>query len=268
MNAMDIQQKVPFPLWENEIPLSAGTGEEDTPTMTLFIPPVWKANKKAIIIFPGGGYWHLCDHEGSAFAEFFSQQGFYCFVVKYRLGPKYHHPAEISDAARAVRLVRSLAPAFGIRQDCIGVMGSSAGGHLAASVSILPELGLIASDEKETVKISSRPDFAVLCYPVISGEKFAHQGSFQKLLGDNPDPELLKLLSLENSVNEKTPPIFLQHRLGDTLVPMENSIMLAQSLRKHNVPFELHIYEKGYHGGGLDNHHAWVDELLRWLSTF
>jgi acetyl esterase/lipase len=147
------------------------------------------------------------------------------------------------------------------------VVGSSAGGHLAASVSILPELGLILPEEGDVAKISSRPDFSILCYPVITLGEYTHQGTRQNLLGQNFDPETEKILSLENSINEKTPPAFLYHRMEDQTVPCENSIMYARALRKFGIPFELHIYEKGGHGGALAQGHPWAAEALRWIDT-
>ena len=261
-----------------EVPLWCGTppaGESDPgqiPTITPYAPPVWKKNHRALVIFPGGAYRALDPTEGSGFAEFFSRQGYFCFVVKYRLGKDNgkggcHHPAQISDGARAVRLVRSLAKELDYRSDRIGVMGCSAGGHLAASVSVLPELGITLPEEGEAADISSRPDFAVLCYPVLTLGEFTHLPSKLNLLGENFSPETAAKLSLENSVNGKTPPTFLYHRLGDTLVPCENSIQYALALRKHGIPFELHIYEKGGHGGYLGPGHPWVAEALRWVDT-
>ena len=165
-------------------------------------------------------------------------------------------------------MVRAAAGELGLRSDCIGVMGSSAGGHLAASVVVLPELGLIAEDEDETAKVSSRPDFAILCYPVITLGEYTHLGSKLNLLGKNFSEENVRLLSLENSVNDQTPPCFLYHRMEDTIVPVENSMMFAQALRKAGVPFELHIYQKGPHGRGLFSGHPWAEECVRWMNTF
>ena len=266
---MIFEDKKEIPLWPSVPVLSRGDEQEsDHPTITAYFPPAWKACRKAIVIYPGGGYSHLAEHEGRGYAEYFSEQGFHCFVVKYRLGPKYHHPAELSDGARGVRLVRSAAAELGIRPDRIGVMGSSAGGHLAASVCNLHEQGLKADDEGSAGSVSSRPDFAVLCYSVITADlSFSHKGSFRTLLGEEScTEENLKTLSLENCVTEQTPPTFLWHTMEDKSVPCENSLRYASALRRASVPFELHIYEKGRHGRGLFQGHPWAEECVRWLS--
>ena len=269
---MELKNRTAMPLWCGTPP----AGESDPaqiPEIIPYAPPVWKFNHRALVIFPGGGYHALAAYEGPGFAEFFADQGYYCFVVNYRLGDNLgktgcHHPAQISDAARAVRLVRSWAKELGYKTDRIGVIGSSAGGHLAATVSVLPELGLTIPEEGEVAKISSRPDFAVLCYPVITlDEPYIHVGSMMNLLGEGFDPALREKLSLEKQVNEHTPPTFLYHRVGDKAVPLENSLFYAQALRKYGVPFELHIYEKGGHGGALAQGHPWAAEALRWIDT-
>lgn len=268
---MDLKDRTEIPLWCGTPP--AGESDpEQIPAITPYAPLVWKKNHRALVIFPGGAYCNLDRDEGPGLAEFFSEQGYYCFVVKYRVSHIHdrggcHHPAPISDAARAVRLVRSWAAELDFHPDRIGVLGSSAGGHLAASVSVLPELGLTLPEEGETAKISSRPDFSILCYPVITTGEYAHRYSINNLLGEHFDPADAEKLSLEKSVNEKTPPTFLYHRLGDTFVPCENSILYACALRKFGVPFELHIYEKGNHGGARFHDHPWVAEALRWVDT-
>ena len=262
-----------IPLWNGKPVLSHGDQEGiDIPTITPYFPAVWNSNRKAIVIFPGGAYTILADHEGRGYAEFFASRGFHCFVVKHRLGAdkKYHHPAELSDGARAVRLVRAAAKELGIRPDCIGVMGSSAGGHLAATVCNMHEQGLKSSDEGEIAAVSSRPDFAVLCYPVISADPaIAHKGSFINLLGI-PEFDAVKCreLSQELLVTEQTPPTFLWHTMQDDGVFFENSLVYAEALRKAGVGFELHIYEKGPHGTGLFQGHPWAEECVRWLAGF
>lgn len=263
---MKLKNRTEMPLWCGTPP--AGKGDPaQIPSITPYAPVVWRNNHRALIIFPGGAYGFLDHNEGHGYAEYFSSLGYYCFIVKYRLGKDNgkggcHHPAQISDAARAVRLVRSLADELDFHADRIGVIGSSAGGHLAASVSVLPELGLTLPEEGEIAHVSSRPDFAILCYPVLTLGDYAHHTSKMNLLGENFDPAAAEKLSLENSVNADTPPTFLYHRLGDRHVPCENSLLYARSLRRHNVPFELHIYEKGDHGGYLGPEHPWVSEAL------
>ena len=256
MKKNDFRHGQEIPLWPSEPVLHRpGGSAADYPSITPFFPPVWKANGKALIIFPGGAYVGLAEHEGRGYAEYFAAQGFCCFVVKYRLGGKaggYHSPVQLSDAARAVRLVRSAAAELGIRPECIGVVGSSAGGHLAAWVSNMHEEASKASDEGPVAALSSRPDFTILCYAVISSDPSCwNRGSFLNLLGDADfTEENCRALSQECLVTAQTPPAFLWHTLEDTGVPCENTLRYAKALRRAGVPFELHIYEKGSHGRG------------------
>ncbi len=261
-------------LWSSEPVLhhASGTTSEFS-SITPFFPPIWKANGKALVIFPGGGYVDLAEHEGKGYAEYFASQGFHCFVVKYRLGGKgggHHAPVQLNDAARAVRLVRSAAADLGIRPDCIGVIGSSAGGHLAAWVGNRHGQALKAPDEGPAAEVSSRPDFAILCYAVISSDPVCwHRGSFLNLLGEADfTEENCRALSQESLVTAQTPPAFLWHTMEDTGVPCENSLLYAEALRRAGVPFELHIYEKGEHGRGLFQGHPWTAECIRWLNRF
>ena len=212
-----------------------------------------------IIIFPGGGYHHLAEHEGKGYAEYFVKHGIACFVVKYRLAPEHHHPEMLEDALAAVETIRTNAVDFGIDPDKLGVMGSSAGGHLAAHT-------LTAWDQYESA-VSLRPDFGILCYPVIlSSGKSAHQGSIQNLLGENPSLELLDAMSCEKHISDKTPPCFIWHTCEDDGVPVENSMEFASALRKNDVMFELHLYTKGRHGLGLGSEFRWEVDCLRWLK--
>lgn len=263
---MNMEHGVPFPLWNGKAPLAHGSAESDCPTLTPYLPAAWKANQKAVIIFPGGAYAHLADHEGRGYAEYLSGKGYLCFVLKYRLGSNgYHHPAELSDAARAVRRVRSEAKSLGIRGDRIGVMGSSAGGHLAASLGNLFAESLYEEGEDKTV--SSRPDWTILCYPVITFEPpFSNAYSGQMLMGEKPSAELVTHLSCDRTVSKDTPPSFIWHTFEDNAVPVENSLMYASALRRSGIPFELHIYEKGPHGKGLFNGHPWAEECVRWMD--
>ena len=262
-----------IPLWNGEPVMSHGNQAGiDIPTITPYFPAVWNSNRKAIVIYPGGAYSHLAEHEGRGYAEYFAGRGFHCFVVKYRLGAdkKYFHPVELADAARGVRLVRAAAEELGIRPDCIGVMGSSAGGHLAAAVSNMHKEAQTSPDEGDTAKISSRPDFALLCYAVITSDaRHANKGSFLNLLGVKDfTEETCGFLSQERLVSAQTPPTFLWHTMEDMAVPCENSVFYADALRKAGVPFELHIYEKGPHGQGLFKGHPWAEECLRWMTRF
>lgn len=264
---MNFPDRQPVPLWTNEVPLAHGKAPEDIPTLTAVFPLPWKKNKKSVVILPGGGYAALAPHEGIAYAEWLAEHGYTAFVVNYRLGSaNYHHPAEISDAARGIRVVRTHAAELGLHPHKIGIMGSSAGGHLAAACSTLHELGLRETGESQE-KDLGRPDFAILCYPVISGcEPYSHFGSFENLLGKDAPEELTRLLSMERSVNETTPPTFLWHTFEDGCVPVENSIAYANALQRHHVRMELHIYECGSHGIGLCGGHPWTEQCLRWLE--
>ena len=172
-------------------------------------------------------------------------------MLRYRLGPRYHHPCQINDASRAVRLVRSKAKAFRVDPQRVGIMGFSAGGHLASTLATHFDKGKPeAADAVE--RQSCRPDFAILCYAVISFEKpYAHKGSQRNLLGDDPDPALVQNLSNEEQVTADTPPTFLWHTVADRGVPMENSVAFFLALRKVKVPAEMHLYEKGTHGRAM-----------------
>jgi len=213
-----------------------------------------------IIIFPGGGYGCLAEHEGEGYARYLADAGVACFVVQYRLGSQGHrHPAMLEDALAAIATVRSRADEFGVDPTKLGVMGSSAGGHLTAHA-------LVAWPQYESA-VSLRPDFGILCYPVIASQgPFAHKGSMGNLAGPDAPVELLDTLSCEKQVTEDTPPCFIWHTGEDAGVPLENSMMFASALRQCGVPFELHLYHKGRHGLGLGAPFDWGRECLRWLE--
>jgi len=213
-----------------------------------------------LIIFPGGGYRNLAEHEGAGYAEFFYNAGIACFVVTYRLGSDDHrHPAMLEDALAAIETIRTQADDFGIDPDKLGVIGSSAGGHLAAHT-------LVAWQNYES-HVSLQPSFGILCYPVIvSSGDYAHAGSMQNLAGETPSAKLLDSLSCDKHVSPQTPPCFLWHTVEDASVPVENSFLFAKALRQHNVPFELHIFDKGRHGMGLDTPFDWSNACLRWIE--
>jgi acetyl esterase/lipase len=258
------------PLWPNAAPGALGTADADIPTLTPFPAPAAQAVGTAVIICPGGGYGALAtDKEGDQFARWFNSLGVSAYVLKYRLGPKYHHPVELGDAQRAIRTVRAHAAEYHVAPDRIGIMGFSAGGHLASTAGTHFEtVNAIAGDPID--RVSSRPDFLILGYPVISfTTPYVHKGSMRNLLGDNPDPKLVELLSNELQVTAQTPPTFLFHTNADTGVPAENSVLFYLALRKAGVPAEIHIYEKGPHGVGMASTDAalstWPPRLADWL---
>jgi len=232
-------------------PGATGDTDKDKPTLTIYQPAEGKANGCAVVICPGGGYGHLAvDHEGKQVGEWFNSFGVTAFMLKYRLSP-YRHPAPLLDAQRAIRTVRARAKEFGVDPNRVGILGFSAGGHLASTAATKFDKGNPEAKD-EIDKVSCRPDFAILAYPVISfTEPFTHVGSRNNLLGKEAAPELIESLSNEKQVTADTPPTFLFHTNGDSGVPPENSIAFYLALRKVKVPAELHIYEKGGHGVGL-----------------
>lgn len=260
-----------FPLWEQGAPGALGDQPEDKPTLTTYLPEPAKVTGAAIVICPGGGYGGLAGHEGAGYAEWFSQNGVAAFVLKYRLGSRgYRHPVMLGDAARALRTVRANASKWGLDPQRIGIIGSSAGGHLAST--LLTHFDAGQADSADPVeRVSSRPDFGILCYPVITMRGTnAHVGSRKNLLGKEPSQELIDLLSNEKQVTAQTPPCFIWHTWEDGGVKVENSLEFAAALRAAGVRYELHIYEKGGHGMGLgrkapESYHPWVGECGRWL---
>ncbi|MGV3772818.1 MAG: alpha/beta hydrolase [Verrucomicrobiales bacterium] len=255
-----------YPLWVNGAPGALGKEDKDIPTLTVFLPPADKATGAAIVVCPGGGYGGLAGHEGKDYALWLNENGIAAFVVKYRLGSGgYKHPRMLEDAARALRTVRTKAEDYKIDPKRIGIMGSSAGGHLASTLLTHFDAGLPdASDPID--QASSRPDFGILCYPVITMGEKTHQGSKSNLLGPNPSAELVELLSNEKQVTSATPPTFVWHTVEDTVVSVDNALMFGAALTKAKVPYAMHIYEKGPHGIGLAGGHLWTKELIFWLG--
>lgn len=266
------EMQTPVPLWPGGAPGALGNSTNDIPTITPYLCES-NATGAAMVICPGGGYQHLAPHEGNDYALWLNQHGVTCFVLKYRLGSNgYCHPAMLNDAARAVRWVRAHADEYKIDAHRVGIMGSSAGGHLASTLLTHFDDGDVnAADMVE--RQSSRPDLGILCYAVISLGEFAHKGSRNSLLGTNAPPDLVKLLSNELQVTTNTPPCFLWTTFEDKAVPMENTLLFAGALRKNHVPFDLHVYQKGPHGMGLKdkppfaNPHPWAADCLFWLKA-
>jgi acetyl esterase/lipase len=262
-----------FTLWEGGAPGAQGTSDDDKPTLTLFpARPGWMgpAATTAVIIAPGGSYQRLAsNHEGRQVANWFNAQGVTAFVLRYRLGPRYHHPIEMQDAQRAIRFVRARAQELGVRPDRIGMMGFSAGGHLASTVATHFDSGNPAATDPID-RAGSRPDFVILAYPVISmTAEYSHKGSVTALLGEHADHKLAQQMSTEFQVTRETPPTFLFTTSADTSVPPENSVAFYLALHKAGVPAELHVFEAGPHGVGLalDNPvlGEWSTLLRNWM---
>src|SRR6516225_5604325 len=244
-------------LWSAGAPGALGNTDEDKPSITIYPADSAKATGAAVVVCPGGGYQMLAmDHEGKQIALWLNGYGVSAFVLKYRLGPRYHHPAMMQDVQQAMRMVRSRAAEFKIQPDRIGVWGFSAGGHLAST----------AATHFETKDgVASRPDFAILAYPVITMKEFTHKGSRRNLLGENPDPALVDLMSNEMQVTAQTPPTFIFFTSDDSAVPVQNGVMFYEALRNAGVPAEMHIFRTGPHGVGLapdDPDLSWWPKLL------
>jgi acetyl esterase/lipase len=259
-------------LWPDGAPGALGTADEDKPSLTYYAALAEKATGAAVVICPGGGYGALAmDHEGRQIAEWFNKRGVSAFILKYRLGRNgYRHPAMLNDAQRAIRTVRARAGEWKIDPERIGIMGFSAGGHLASTAGTHFDHG--RPDHADPIeRASSRPTFMILGYPVVAlNAPWTHRGSRENLLGKDPDPKLVDYLSNETQVTPMTPPTFLVHTDADQSVPPENSVMFYLALRKAGVPAEMHIYQRGRHGLGMLEKEdpifaTWGDRLNDWL---
>ena len=260
-------------LWPDGAPDAKGVEDGDKPALTLYLPAKEKANGAAVVIFPGGGYGHLAmDHEGHQIAEWLNSLGVAGFILQYRhrkTGAGYGHPAPLQDAQRAIRMVRSRAGQWNVDPNRVGIIGFSAGGHLASSAGTHFQTRYYeAADAID--QVSCRPDFMILMYPVISfTEWYTHKGSRANLLGEEPDEILVENLSNEKQVTPETPPTFLALADDDKVVPPENSISFYLALRKANVPAEMHIYEKGGHGFGPGTNKgavsSWMARCADWM---
>ena len=249
--AQDATRPTPMRLWVGAAPGAVGRDSVDVPTISVYRLANPGPIGSAIVICPGGSYGALADHEGHAIAVWLNRIGVTGVVLKYRLGPRYHYPSQWQDVARAIRTVRARAAEWAVDPHHIGVMGFSAGGHLAATIATHFDAGDPASPDP-IERMSSRPDIAVLAYPVISmADDITHAGSRRNLLGDAPSAELVRALSNERQVTPQTPPTFLFHTADDPVVPVENSLRFAAALRAAHVPYELHVFEHGSHGVGL-----------------
>jgi acetyl esterase/lipase/enterochelin esterase-like enzyme len=258
-------------LWPQGAPGAVGNEPADRPTLTRYLSPADMATGAAVVVCPGGGYGALADdHEGRQVANWLNKLGVAAFVLKYRIAPRYHHPAPLQDAQHAIRTVRAHAKEWHVDPARIGIWGFSAGGHLASTAGTHFDDGKPEAEDL-VERVSCRPDFLILAYPVITfTESSMHRGSRNNLLGSDPDPKLVEELSNEKQVTARTPPTFLFHTNADRGVVPENSVLFYLALRKAGVPAELHIYEKGPHGVGLAPKDpilsSWPDRLAAWLK--
>ncbi len=252
-------------LWPDQAPLQQGDNPAtDIPTLTVFLPPTGRANGAAMVIFPGGAYSHLSPREGLPAAQWLASNGITAFVLKYRLGMKYHHPAELDDAQRSIRYVRANAPAWGLDPHRVGIIGFSAGGHLASAAATHFDAGNPQSTDP-IERASCRPDLHILLYPVVTlaDEALVHKPSRTWLVGDHPAPELLEFLSSDRQVTKDTPPAFVVHSTGDTTVPVANSDHYVAALEANNIPFVYLRAPIGKHGFGITD--DWSGPAMAWL---
>ncbi|WP_134701370.1 alpha/beta hydrolase [Ammoniphilus sp. YIM 78166] len=254
-------------LWPEGAPFAAGITGEDQPSITPYLIESEQPSG-AVIICPGGGYTRRANHEGEPVAKWLNSLGISAFVLHYRVHP-YKHPVPLMDAQRAIRVVRNYAKEWNIDASRVGILGFSAGGHLASTAGTCFDSGNLAAEDPID-RICSRPDLMILCYPVITFGEYRHQGSQDNLLGEQASEELRNQLSTERRVTPDTPPTFLWHTMDDASVPVENSFLFASALRKHQVPVELHCYESGRHGLGLAEEHpeayTWPQLCELWLK--
>jgi acetyl esterase/lipase len=285
---LHIKAQTVIPLYDHEIPNSRMVVNEEysriepgnilivykvsRPSLTIFLAPKEKATGAAVIICPGGGYSNLAmGYEGTEVAQRFNESGISAFVLKYRIpndGTMINKEiGPLQDAQRALLLVRSRAAEWGIDSKCIGIMGFSAGGHLAATAGTHFQKNYIDNPGH----ISLRPDFLLLIYPVISFEpSIAHMGSAHNLLGSNPSKKQINEFSNEMQVTDLTPPAFLVHAKDDNVVPYENSLVFAEALKNHHIPAKIFLYDRGGHGFGMTNNtntQRWMDLCIEWISN-
>ena len=258
-------------LWPDGAPGAVGEEEADKPAVFIYEPPADLATGTAVVLCPGGGYAvHAMDHEGHQVARWWQSKGVTCALLRYRLGERYRHPAPLQDVLRAIRLVRSKSDELNVDRRRVGVMGFSAGGHLASSAATLYAHPDGTPQGTGLEDVSPRPDFAVLCYPVISmSEPWGHGGSAKRLLGPDPSDDLRQLLSTDKQVDAKTPPTFVFHTVADAGVPVRNGVAFFTACVENGVPCELHAFETGPHGVGMAPGdpvlRVWPDLLHNWL---
>ncbi len=258
--------EAPIPLWPLGAPGALGNQQKDIPTLTPYVPD--KPKGVAMLLIPGGSYSGIYEGQAEPFALWLNEQGITAFILRYRLGSAgYRYPSQLQDAVKAMRYIRGHSAKWKIDAKRIAVMGFSAGGHLVSSLLTNPQDGDIESTD-ENSQISSRPDLAILCYPVISMITKPHKNSRKNLIGESPSDELIRKTSSELQVKTGLPPCFVWHTNEDKLVPPDHSLLFATALHKFAVPCELHLYQQGDHGTGLiGTEHPWFDDLFFWLRA-
>ena len=284
---LQIKAQTIIPLYDYSIPNSKTAANEEyahiepgnilivskvsIPSLTIYLAPKEKATGAAVIICPGGGYTNLAmGYEGTEVAQRFNESGISAFVLKYRIPDDRtiinKEIGPLQDAQRAIMILRTRASEWAIDPKRIGIMGFSAGGHLASTAGTHFEKNYIDNPGH----VSLRPDFLILIYPVISFKPpIAHQGSEHNLLGSGPSAEKINEFSNEMQVTDQTPPAFLVHAKDDTTVPYANSLVFAEALKKHHIPVEIFLYEHGGHGFGMSNNsnpRSWMDICIKWLG--
>jgi acetyl esterase/lipase len=251
-------------LWPDKAPGQLADTPADIPAIQVYVPAPGKATGASFVVCPGGGYGGLAQHEGPVVGRWFADNGITAFVLRYRLAPKYHHPAPLTDAQRAIRFVRSHSKDWGLDPKRIGIMGFSAGGHLTSTAATHYIPGDRNSDDP-VERVSSRPDLQILIYPVITMGPGGHEGSKNNLLGKDASKEMINLFSNEKQVTKDTPPAFLMHSVSDTAVPVGNSDGYTAALKAAGVPFEYVRGELGQHGVGLQK--TWTPQCIKWLQS-
>ena len=259
-----------IPLWEHGAPYFDESYGQPQPSLTPYLLENGEAGRGCVIVCPGGAYMDRSECESGCIAQMYRDAGFNAFVLGSRIRP-YKYPAQLLDITRAVRVVRYNAERWGIDPSHIAITGFSAGGHLCVMGTELFDGGLGDAAADDIDRVSSRPDAGILCYPVVSFLEYVNEGTRDTLLGDSPDPELLRRLSGEENVPDDMPPIFMWHTSDDEVVPVENSLRLALAMRKKEIPFELHVFPHGYHGLGLAESQPdaaqWTTLACNWLKT-
>ena len=257
-----------IPLWPGRAPGAVGNAPQDIPTLTIYLPPNPSRSMTAVIIMPGGGYRNVADNAGPPTAAFLNTLGIAAFALKYRVGPVYHHPIELGDAQRAIRMVRARAHEWQIAPDRVGVAGFSSGGHLAATASTHWDMGDAAANDPID-RVSSRPDFTILAS---ADPSTLPEAARTALLGEHPDPAVVRSLMNDTQVTPKTPPTFIFATNADTRVPPEGSVQYFLALRRVGVSVELHVFKDGQHGVAATEmqdpaNSNWPPVLARWLRA-